>query len=71
MGKKRDPDPRFSEFTEQLDENGKAIGFHIDGSDFLFKYDEDGGWVDEDGNYYNAEGILQSDSEEDEDVDES
>lgn len=64
MDKKRSPDPRFNEFTEQLDENGKPIGFVLEGSDFLFKYDEEGGWVDEDGNYYNSDGILQSDGED-------
>jgi hypothetical protein len=63
MEKKRSPDPRFNEFTEQLDEYGKPIGFVLEGNDFVFKYDEEGGWVDEDGNYYNSEGILQSDGE--------
>ena len=29
------------------------------GSEFVFKYDIDGGWKDEKGNHYNAEGILQ------------
>ena len=52
-----------------LDEDGKAIGFKIPNNDFLFKFDEDGGWVDEDDNYYNHEGILQSDSSDDEDDD--
>ena len=62
MAKKRDPDSRFSEFNEVADENGKVIGFKIPNNDFLFKFDEDGGWLDEEDNYYNCDGILQSDS---------
>lgn len=25
----------------------------------MFKYDQDGGWKDEKGNYYNSKGVLQ------------
>ena len=67
MEKDRQPDPRFSEFTEILDQDGKAIGFKIPDNDFLFEFDSDGGWVDEKGNYFNHDGILQSESEVDED----
>ena len=69
MQKKRQPDPRFNQFTEVLDEDGKAIGFKLPNNEFVFKFDEDGGWVDEDDNYYNHEGILQSDSSDDDDDD--
>jgi hypothetical protein len=31
-------------------------GFRIEGSDHIYKFDEDGGWEDEFGNYYNSEG---------------
>jgi len=31
----------------------------LPGNDFLFKYDIDGGWEDEQGNYYNADGVLE------------
>lgn len=30
-------------------------GFKIDGSDHVFHFDEEGGWFDEHGNYYNAD----------------
>lgn len=64
MDKKREPDPRFQEFTESLDQDGKPIGFTLTDNDFLFKYDRNGGWVDENGHYFNAEGILQSEEED-------
>lgn len=53
-----------------------AIGFTLPGSEFLFKYDSNGGWKDEKGNYYNSKGVLQkvadghSDDEDEEDIDE-
>jgi hypothetical protein len=31
----------------------------LPGSDFIYKYDVDGGWVDEKGSYYDSKGILQ------------
>jgi hypothetical protein len=39
-------------------ENGQAIGFKLDNNDFLFKYDQKKGWFDEDGDYYNSDGVL-------------
>jgi hypothetical protein len=57
------PDPRWNEFIEQYDQDGKPIGFKLPGNDFLFKYDIDGGWDDEDGNYYNADGVLEEEAE--------
>jgi hypothetical protein len=64
------PDPRWNEFIEELDANGKAIGFRLPDNDFFFKFDEDGGWEDEKGRYYNADGILQAeDSADDSDED--
>jgi hypothetical protein len=62
---KKVPNPRFSSFTEQLNEEGKPIGFTIPDCGFIFRYDTHGGWYDEQKRYYNAEGILQSDDEED------
>lgn len=59
------PDPRWNEFIEEFDSEGKLIGFKLPNNDFLFKYDFDGGWEDEKGRYYNAEGILQPDDESD------
>lgn len=59
------PDPRWDEFIEEFDTNGKLIGFKLPNNSFLFEYDVDGGWEDEQGRYYNAEGILQPDVESD------
>lgn len=59
------PDPRWEEFIEEMNEDGKAIGFKLPKNDFLFKYDTNGGWEDEKGNYYNADGILEVESEKD------
>ena len=61
MDKETQPDPRFAEFQEKLDEDGKAIGFIVPNCEFLFKYDSNGGWYDEKEQYYNTNGILQSD----------
>ena len=69
MDKKREPDPRFQQFIEALSEDGKVIGFTLPDNPFLFKYDTNGGWLDENGNYFNSEGILQSEDEESEDED--
>lgn len=52
------PDPRFEHFTEVLGEDGKPIGFKLDNNNFLFKYDQKGGWHDEENNYYNAHGVF-------------
>jgi len=65
MDKKGLPDPRFTEFTEVFNGEGTLIGFSIPNSDFIFKYDSHGGWYDEERRYYNADGVLQSDDEED------
>lgn len=65
MENKSLPDPRFSQFTEELNEEGRVIGFSIPNCNFIFKYDRNGGWFDEDGRYYNSEGVLQSDEEDD------
>ena len=53
MEKDRLPDPRFSNFEEISDKEGKVIGFKIPDCDFLFEFDSDGGWEDEDGKYFN------------------
>lgn len=58
MDSKGEPDPRFKEFTDVLNKEGKAIGFKIPNCDFEFLFDEDGGWEDETGNYFNHDGIL-------------
>ena len=71
MDNNRLPEPRFNEFTEQLDEDGKAFGFLLTDSEFLFKYDRNGGWVDEENNYFNHEGVLQLPEEQDEDEERS
>ena len=67
MDKKGLPDPKFSQFTEKLNEEGKVIGFSIPNCSFIFKYDLNGGWFDQEGRYYNADGVLQSDDDEDAD----
>jgi hypothetical protein len=67
MEDKTKPDPRWNEFIEVFDENSKAIGFNLPDNAFLFKYEADGGWEDEKGIYYNAEGILSPDDSEHED----
>jgi hypothetical protein len=65
------PNPRWNEFIEEYDSEGKAIGFKLPDNDFLFKYDVDGGWEDEKRNYYNADGILEEENDSfDEDDDE-
>ena len=46
MDAQREPDPRWKEFTEEVDEQGTPIGFRIPNNDFLFKYDHEGGWED-------------------------
>jgi hypothetical protein len=53
-----------------LDGEGKAIGFTIPGCEFKFIFDEDGGWEDETGNYFNHDGVLipsEDDAASDED----
>ena len=52
------PDPRFDAFEEVFDSNGIAIGFTLPNNSFVFRYDKKGGWKDENGNYYNSQGIL-------------
>lgn len=52
------PDPRFKEYTEIEDESGNKIGFKLEGNDFLFKYDEKGGWYDEEQNYFSKHGVF-------------
>jgi hypothetical protein len=46
------------------------VGFTLPNNGFVYKYDKDGGWEDENGNYYNADGILQSDDDEQNDLEE-
>lgn len=64
MENKREPDPRWSEFEEVLDEHGTAIGFHLPNNEFFFRYDKDGGWEDENGKYYDHQGVLADAEEE-------
>ena len=55
---------RFKEYYETEDKSG----FKIHGCDFVFKYEEDGGWKDEHGNYYDCNGLPvyeESDEEDD------
>ena len=55
---------RFNDFTELEDKSA----FTIQGTDFVFIYDSEGGWIDEDGNYYNKDGKpVYHDSDEDND----
>lgn len=68
MQKKGEPEPRFSQFTEVFNGDGKLIGFSIPDCDFIFKYDSHGGWYDEERNYYNTDGVLQSDDEDIDDL---
>ena len=52
------------------------MGFTLPGNDFLFRYDDKGGWKDEKGNYYNSKGVLQkvadgvSDDDDEDELDE-
>lgn len=62
------PDPRWKEFIEERDAQGKVIGFKLPGNDHLFKYDEFGGWTDEKGLVYDSQGYL-IEGEFDENVD--
>ena len=64
----KEPDPRWANFVEVLDEKDKAIGFNLPDNTFLFKYDQFGGWHDEKGSYYNSDGVLVPD-QQDEDAD--
>ena len=60
MDKEQDvPEKRFEDYQEVFNSEGQAIGFTLPGSEFLFRYDNNGGWKDEKGNYYNSKGILQ------------
>lgn len=60
MDKEQDvPDKRFEDYQQVFNSQGVAIGFTLQNSDFLFKYDEKGGWKDEKGNYFNSKGVLQ------------
>lgn len=52
-----EPNPRFAEYKEEFDTEGNLIGFTLEGNPFVFKFDGKGGWRDEQGNYYNSEGI--------------
>jgi hypothetical protein len=36
---------RFAQYID-VEEDGKRIGFKLEGNDFLFKYLSDGGWLD-------------------------
>ena len=55
---------RFKEYFELPDKTG----FKINGTDYVFKYDQDGGWRDEDGNYYDCNGEpVYSDASDDDD----
>lgn len=47
-------EPNFNEYTE-VTENGKVVGFHLEGDPFLYRYDHHGGWYDAKGNYYNSD----------------
>lgn len=47
------------DYQEVFSSDGVALGFTLPGNDFLFRYDDKGGWKDEKGNYYNSKGILQ------------
>ena len=57
MEKEEVPDPRFASFDEIFNKSGVAIGFTIQGSDHIFKYDQKKGWYDEYGNYFNSDGV--------------
>lgn len=47
------PEPdRFLTYTQLPNRRG----FTLKGCDFVFKYDQYGGWKDEYGNYYNCDG---------------
>ncbi|CAD8052020.1 unnamed protein product [Paramecium sonneborni] len=52
-GPKHQPE-KFSEYIELKDENDKVIGFLVNEQQYFF--DEDGGWRDENGCYYDKEG---------------
>lgn len=52
------PDPRFNEYEEVEDDKGNAIGFKLKDVDFFFKYNSEGGWKDQNGNVFNADGVL-------------
>lgn len=43
---------RFKEYFDNEDKSG----FKIVDTEYEFKYDKDGGWRDEYGNYYDCEG---------------
>lgn len=49
----RDPN-RFKEYIELPDKSG----FTLEGQTHVYKYDEEGGWYDEFGDYYNCQGEL-------------
>lgn len=57
----RKPDPRWENFIEQFDSKGLAIGFKLEDNDFLFEYDDQGGWSDEKGRLFDANGVLIDD----------
>ena len=44
----------FNVYTE-VEENGKVVGFQLEGDPFLYRYDHHGGWYDAKGNYYNSD----------------
>ena len=60
---------RFDEYIEQF-EDGFKIGFKLPDNNFMFVYDADGGWRDEDKKYYNCDGELLSDVESEQSDDE-
>jgi hypothetical protein len=43
---------RFEFYAETSD----GLGFKIKGSNYIYKFDQYGGWKDEYGNYYNGDG---------------
>lgn len=47
-------DLNFDDYIE-VSEGGRAIGFRLEGDDFLYRYDRHGGWYDAKGNYYNKD----------------
>jgi hypothetical protein len=69
MEASRKPDPRWENFIEQFNANGTPIGFKLEGNDFLFEYDDLGGWTDEKGKLYDSNGVLIDDESADEEED--
>jgi hypothetical protein len=49
-------EPNFDNYTE-ISEDGKVLGFKIEGDPFLYRYDRHGGWYDAKGNYYNSDAV--------------